>query len=60
MRSGRRSRGCGIELTETDQRTFLRLAARYWEVHRHRMPPATARRVDALRSAGRLSCWPGG
>jgi uncharacterized NAD(P)/FAD-binding protein YdhS len=43
------------QLPETDQRAFLRLAARYWEVHRHRVPPATARRVDALRSAGRLS-----
>ncbi len=29
--------------------------ARYWEVHRHRVPPATARTIDKLRSAGRLS-----
>ncbi len=43
------------QLSEPDKRTFLRLAARYWEVHRHRVPPATARRVGALRSAGRLS-----
>ena len=43
------------QLPESDQRAFLRLAARYWEVHRHRVPPATARRADALRSAGRLS-----
>lgn len=43
------------QLPETDQRAFLRLAARYWEVHRHRVPPATARRADALRSSGRLS-----
>jgi uncharacterized NAD(P)/FAD-binding protein YdhS len=43
------------QLPETDQRAFLRLAARYWEVHRHRVPPATARRFGALRSAGRLS-----
>ena len=47
------------QLTEADKRTFLRLAARYWEVHRHRMPPATARRIGALRSAGRLSVLAG-
>jgi uncharacterized NAD(P)/FAD-binding protein YdhS len=29
--------------------------ARYWEVHRHRMPPATARRITELRCTGRLS-----
>jgi uncharacterized NAD(P)/FAD-binding protein YdhS len=38
-----------------DKRLFLRHVARYWEVHRHRVPPATARRIDQLRSAGRLS-----
>ncbi len=37
-----------------DQRLFLRHVARYWEVHRHRMPPQTARRITALRCAGRL------
>ena len=47
------------QLTEADKRAFLRLAARYWEVHRHRMPPATARRIGALRSAGRLSVLAG-
>jgi uncharacterized NAD(P)/FAD-binding protein YdhS len=30
-----------------DQRLFLRHVARYWEVHRHRMPPQTARRIAA-------------
>jgi uncharacterized NAD(P)/FAD-binding protein YdhS len=38
-----------------DKRLFVRHVARYWEVHRHRVPPATARRIDQLRSAGRLS-----
>ena len=41
-------------LTPADQRLFLRCVARYWEVHRHRMPPATAARVAELRAAGRL------
>jgi len=32
-----------------------RYVARYWEVRRHRVPPATARQIGLLRSAGRLS-----
>ena len=43
------------QLPEADQRLFLRHVARYWEVHRHRVPPQTARRAAALTSAGRLS-----
>jgi len=42
------------QLREREQRMFLRHVARYWEVHRHRVPPATASRIDALRVAGRL------
>jgi uncharacterized NAD(P)/FAD-binding protein YdhS len=38
-----------------DKRLFLRHVARYWEVHRHLMPPATASRVTALRCTGQLS-----
>ncbi|MER5627839.1 FAD/NAD(P)-binding protein [Streptosporangium sp. NPDC002544] len=41
-------------LSLDDRRRFLDLAARYWEVHRHRIPPATAARIAALRAAGRL------
>jgi uncharacterized NAD(P)/FAD-binding protein YdhS len=43
------------QLPETEQRAFLRHVARYWEVHRHRVPPATASRIEALRAAGRLT-----
>jgi uncharacterized NAD(P)/FAD-binding protein YdhS len=43
------------QLPEADQRLFLRHVARYWEVHRHRVPSETARRAAALTSAGRLS-----
>jgi uncharacterized NAD(P)/FAD-binding protein YdhS len=46
-------------LSPADQRMFLRHVARYWEVHRHRMPPATAQRITALRVAGRLRVRPG-
>lgn len=38
-----------------DQRAqFLRHARRYWEVHRHRIPPQIARRISELRDAGLL------
>jgi uncharacterized NAD(P)/FAD-binding protein YdhS len=37
-----------------DQELFLRSLARYWEIHRHLVPPATASRITALRSSGRL------
>jgi uncharacterized NAD(P)/FAD-binding protein YdhS len=41
-------------LSPADRRRFLDLAARYWEIHRHRIPPATASRIAGLRAAGRL------
>ncbi|WP_066366495.1 FAD/NAD(P)-binding protein [Herbidospora mongoliensis] len=37
-----------------EQRRFLQLAARYWEIHRHRIPPVTAAKIADLRSSGRL------
>ena len=37
-----------------DKRLFLRHLSRYWEVHRHLVPPATASRITALRATGRL------
>jgi uncharacterized NAD(P)/FAD-binding protein YdhS len=37
-----------------DKQLFLRHVARYWEVHRHRVPPATARRITELRCTGQL------
>jgi len=46
-------------LSAADRRVFLRHVARYWEVHRHRMPPDTARRVSGLHCAGRLSVHAG-
>ena len=46
-------------LPVADRRVFLRHVARYWEVHRHRMPPETARRVSALLGTGRLSVHAG-
>lgn len=51
--------GLWQRLTPAQQRVFLRQVARYWEIHRHRMPPATARRIQDLRDAGRLTLLPG-
>lgn len=41
-------------LTLDQRRQFLRHAERYWEVHRHRMPPEVARRIARWRREGRL------
>jgi uncharacterized NAD(P)/FAD-binding protein YdhS len=37
-----------------EQRRFLRHLRPYWDVHRHRMPPETARTLSRLRRAGSL------
>jgi uncharacterized NAD(P)/FAD-binding protein YdhS len=41
-------------LSEADKRRFIAEDARSWDVHRHRMAPATARRFDAIGNEGRL------
>ncbi len=46
-------------LSPSDRRLFLRRVSRYWEIHRHRMPPATARRITQLISDGRLAVLSG-
>jgi len=40
--------------TETRAR-FLRHCASRWEVHRHRMPPQSAQRIEAARATGQLT-----
>jgi uncharacterized NAD(P)/FAD-binding protein YdhS len=39
----------------TDKRLFLRHLARYWEVHRHLVPPPTASRITATRCTRQLT-----
>ncbi|CUR60353.1 conserved hypothetical protein [metagenome] len=41
-------------LSDADKRRFLAEDARTWDVHRHRMAPATRARFDQVASAGRL------
>jgi uncharacterized NAD(P)/FAD-binding protein YdhS len=47
--------GLWRRMPDEDKRMFLRHVARYWEVHRHLMPPATASRITSLRATGQLS-----
>lgn len=37
-----------------EQRRLLRHARPYWDVHRHRLAPTVAARIDALAASGRL------
>ena len=39
---------------EAQRRRFLRHVRTYWDVHRHRMPPETADRIEELQRTGRL------
>lgn len=39
---------------EAEQRRFLRHARPWWDVHRHRMAPEVAARIELLRQEGRL------
>ena len=41
-------------LPQAERRRFLRHVRAYWEVHRHRMAPEIAARIDDLRRSGRL------
>lgn len=42
-------------LPPAEQRRFLRHAVRHWDIHRHRIAPAAAASLAALRRAGRLT-----
>lgn len=41
-------------LCAADRRRFVQHLRPYWDVHRHRLPPASAERLAALRDCGRL------
>jgi uncharacterized NAD(P)/FAD-binding protein YdhS len=42
-------------LPEPERRRFLRHLQSYWDVHRHRVPPSMAARIDHMRQSGRLT-----
>ena len=42
------------DLPLSSRRSFLRHASPFWEVHRHRMPPASHERLMQARAIGRL------
>ncbi|RMH87931.1 pyridine nucleotide-disulfide oxidoreductase [Lysobacter pythonis] len=44
-------------LDAAGQRRFLRHAARHWDVHRHRIAPVVAARLQARIDDGRLRVW---
>lgn len=41
-------------LSEPEQRRFLRHLRPWWDVHRHRIAPLVAARIEAMRASGRL------
>ena len=41
-------------LPQPEQRRFVRHLQCYWDVHRHRLPPALSTRVEYLRRSGKL------
>ncbi|HEX8223359.1 MAG TPA: FAD/NAD(P)-binding protein [Allosphingosinicella sp.] len=46
-------------LGEAGQRRFLRHLRPWWDVHRHRIAPAVAARIQAMRDKGRLEVMAG-
>ncbi len=48
------SQGLWMDASEAERRRFLRHLRAWWDVHRHRLAPQIAARIDALRASGRL------
>jgi uncharacterized NAD(P)/FAD-binding protein YdhS len=46
--------GIWQRLPEVERRRFLRHLQCYWDIHRHRLPPELAARLDRLRRSGKL------
>ena len=46
-------------LDDNEQRRFLRHAQRYWDIHRHRVAPEVATRIDSLRHSRQLTVHAG-
>jgi uncharacterized NAD(P)/FAD-binding protein YdhS len=46
-------------LPQSERRRFLRHVRAYWDIHRHRLPPATRAEIDQLHDLKRLIVHPG-
>jgi uncharacterized NAD(P)/FAD-binding protein YdhS len=46
-------------LADRERRRFLRHLQCYWDVHRHRLPPRMASRIEHMRRSGRLRIYAG-
>jgi uncharacterized NAD(P)/FAD-binding protein YdhS len=46
-------------LPQAERRRFLRHVQSYWDIHRHRLPPSMAARLDHMRRAGRFKVYAG-
>jgi uncharacterized NAD(P)/FAD-binding protein YdhS len=46
-------------LPPAERRRFLRHAQSYWDIHRHRLPPRMAQRIDHMCRSGRLQIHAG-
>ena len=46
-------------LDDAERRRFLRHLQRYWDIHRHRIAPWVATRIDAIRASGQLTVHAG-
>jgi uncharacterized NAD(P)/FAD-binding protein YdhS len=49
------TRDLWISLPPAEKRRFLRHVRPWWDVHRHRMAPSVAARIEAARSTGQLT-----
>jgi uncharacterized NAD(P)/FAD-binding protein YdhS len=43
-----------MRASQRERRRFLRHLRFYWQIHRHRMPPEVAAKIDSMRWSGRL------
>ena len=53
------TQGLWLSASATERARFLRHLRPWWDVHRHRLAPAVADRIDAMRARGRLEIMAG-
>jgi uncharacterized NAD(P)/FAD-binding protein YdhS len=53
------TQGLWRAMTVIERRRFLRHLRPWWDVHRHRLAPSVANRIEAMRGSGRLTILAG-